>query len=483
MIAVQYVAALIIMSYAECWAKELTTSDLKKGVVSINNNIKTSPYGDQGKFGGSGFLIDNELGILLTNNHVAPSQSIQEIRVTFFNGKEVEAKLLYGDPWQDFAFLKISPDNIPSGAQPLSFSQSDPKVEQSVTMIGNNQLQSYSIQHGVINTIYKSSSFFPGQHMSISLNTRGGASGSPVLNDEGQVLGIIYGGDDTSAIAVPVQYLRDAFSCIQDDNTPGRYDIGAILMFQSLDKLARFGKFPKELVDPYLEKNPDSMTLVITVKRVFEDGPAHGVFFPGDIIWSINGAEIGPELYLLQKKMNESPDKIDFTVYRHGVLRDIEVTPYDLHQATIKKMLIVEGAIFYEVDDLTRNTMGAPLGAVFARNVQDGASFDVFPDLTFGGIGKVRAVQIIKIEEQEIVKLEDLVILMPTLIAQQYFTVDFKNYIVFTAYDNAPIASRAVMQADVEYSGYSRPVLMEYNKTSLAWEETVLEEDMTCEVI
>ena len=121
--------------------------------------------------------------------------------------------------------------------------------------------------------------------------------------------------------------------------------------------------------------------------------------------------------------------------------------------------------------------MGAPLGAVFLRNIIPGTSFDVFPYITLDQLGAVTAVQIVKIGDKEINNLEDLAVLMPTLIKKRYFTVDFKSYLPYQGFSYWPISSRATMQSEVQYYDYgSHPVMMTYDKTSLEWKEMVLVE-------
>ena len=189
--------------------------DLKKGVVSISNNVLKRPYGYASMGFASGFIIDKELGIIITNSHVADNTSINEIKVSFYNGKEITAHCLYADPWHDFSFLKVNPEDLPESAEALSFANYDPKIETKITMLGNNQNQNYSVQEGSINSLYDSIGFFPIQTMTISMNVRGGSSGSAVVNSKGEVMGIVFGSGDTFAYAIPVQYLRDAFEKIK----------------------------------------------------------------------------------------------------------------------------------------------------------------------------------------------------------------------------------------------------------------------------
>jgi S1-C subfamily serine protease len=84
---------------------------LNQGVVNIETTIVYSAYRNAGITGGTGFLINKE-------NIVSPG-SVCRYTIRFSDGKEAKAKLVYYDPWQDFAFLEVSPKEIPESTDAL----------------------------------------------------------------------------------------------------------------------------------------------------------------------------------------------------------------------------------------------------------------------------------------------------------------------------------------------------------------------------
>ena len=107
-------------------------------------------------------------------------------------------------------------------------------------MIGNNQAQALSVQTGTISSIYQSFGFFPNQSIRISLNSRGGSSGSPVCDAAGRAVALQCGGDDTFAHALPIKYIQDALAPLNKQQMPQRRDTGAMVDYYSLDRAVRF---------------------------------------------------------------------------------------------------------------------------------------------------------------------------------------------------------------------------------------------------
>ncbi|MDJ1305090.1 MAG: S1C family serine protease [Candidatus Midichloria sp.] len=448
---------------------------LKKGVVNVKVNVIKSAYNLKGEYFGSGFLVDKKLGLVLTNAHIAKSSELQELLLTFFNGKEVPAKLIYQDPWQDLSVLKIDPAELPHDCVELELADYEPKTEQKILIIGNNQNNNFSVQEGVINSLYNSASFFPGQHLAISVNVKGGASGSPIFDERGQVIGIVFGGSETFVNGLPVQYINDILFTLKNNKTPNRKDTGAILGFRSLDRLVKFYNFPKKVADDYIIKNPSYMNLALTVKGSLANSPAAKLLNPGDIIWKINGKEIGANLYLLQKIINEAGDKINLTIYRNGQKQELEINLYDLNKAKLKRMLLVADTVFFEVDDVMRLVSGAPLGAVLVKNIEQGSSFDVFPYGGFQNFGYMPLAQILNIDNQTINSLDDIAKIIPNLMAKKHFSISYKNLVSYSGYDYWPMLSKSIMSAEVTYNSYgTQPVLLEFDDNTLEWKSNFI---------
>jgi 2-alkenal reductase len=145
---------------------------------------------------GSGFVY-NENGYIVTNNHVVENGRGYE--VVFSNGERLEAELIGADVDSDLAVIKVA--QLPDGVDPLPLAAADElQVGQFVLAIGNPFGEQGSMSLGIISGLGRS---LPSQRGSASGSTYSlpqviqtdapinpGNSGGPLLNLEGQVVGV-----------------------------------------------------------------------------------------------------------------------------------------------------------------------------------------------------------------------------------------------------------------------------------------------------
>ncbi len=450
---------------------------VKKAVVKIKTDIRKSAYYLEGiTTYGTGFIIDKTKGIILTNKHISNRNQLEDVEVTFYDGREAKAKLLYDDPWLDFAFIKVENlEDIPEEALEIKIAKQEIKNEQPVFMVGSNDGQEFSVQNGLVTGKYQSSGFFPVQSIRVSLNNKGGSSGSPIANAKGEATGIIFSGDDTFAFGIPINYAIDALKQLNQGITPKRYDTGLMLDYFSLDQAVKFLNFPRDQIDAYIKKFPDSRNNALIVESVIEGSPAEKVFEVGDIIWKVEGNFIGPKLYEMQSIINNSGNKeIKFEVYRKGKLIELQTLLYNLNDKVIKKMVLFGGAMFYEADDLIRVLTGAKQGEVFVNNVELGSSFDnKLPCIPVGDRDKICYINIDSIGDFKINNLDDLIKAIPHLVKQSNFMVKYRNFGVIRTYDRAFLVNRAPQLSGIKYYSYgNNPITLDYSEPLKSWQIT-----------
>lgn len=190
-----------------------------------------------GRAQGSGFLIDTTERLMITNHHVVAGQStINAIVPLFQNGQvlvtrdyylrrghRIRAKVLGSDPQRDLALLQLS--EPATGLAEIKLATTSPRPDDRVHMIGNpgnrNHVWVYSL--GKVRKVADEKLLFDnGQRVGariIELTADGqlgrGASGGPVANDQGQLIGVISAGKIDGR----------ELSCI--DVTEVRYFLGA----------------------------------------------------------------------------------------------------------------------------------------------------------------------------------------------------------------------------------------------------------------
>jgi serine protease Do len=160
---------------------------------------------------GSGFIIDAN-GYILTNNHVV--EKTDEIKVRLADDREFKATIVGKDPKTDLALIRIKADGP---LKPLPLGDSDKlEVGDWVVAIGNPFGLGNTVTAGIVSAKYRhigTGSYDNFIQTDASINP--GNSGGPLLNTDGEVIGInsaIFsqsGGSIGIGFAIPVNMARD----------------------------------------------------------------------------------------------------------------------------------------------------------------------------------------------------------------------------------------------------------------------------------
>jgi S1-C subfamily serine protease len=168
------------------------------GVALVTSTIvkqTESPFSlgsesEQGTATGSGFVINSD-GTILTNYHVV--ENAVKVEVSFEHGKTVEAKVVGKDPSNDLAVLHIPTEGLTMHVLTLGNS-SKAQVGDPVLAIGNPFGYDRTLTTGVISALQREITSPNGFSIDNVLQTDApinpGNSGGPLLNEEGEVIGI-----------------------------------------------------------------------------------------------------------------------------------------------------------------------------------------------------------------------------------------------------------------------------------------------------
>jgi S1-C subfamily serine protease len=154
-----------------------------KELANVKQEIKVSPNATP-KSGGTGFLIDGK-GYLITNAHVLKGETIV---ATNYNGEQFIAKICMKDMDRDIAVLKIDDkDYKPLNVLPYSISKTVNLAEPIYTMGYPKDQIVYGEGYLSSESGYKSDTLT----YQISIAADHGNSGGPVLNKNGNIIGIL----------------------------------------------------------------------------------------------------------------------------------------------------------------------------------------------------------------------------------------------------------------------------------------------------
>jgi S1-C subfamily serine protease len=170
---------------------QITTRASNAGTqIIINGN----PLGGQSTRLGSGFIYDKQ-GHIVTNNHVIDGANTAD--VTFVDGNTYRAKVVGKDPSSDIAVLQITDNNSsPEKLVPLTIvNSSSLQVGQQVIAIGNPFGLSDTMTTGIVSQMGRllpnpDTGFSTPGAIQTDAPINPGNSGGPLLNMQGQVIGI-----------------------------------------------------------------------------------------------------------------------------------------------------------------------------------------------------------------------------------------------------------------------------------------------------
>ena len=441
----------------------------KKAVVTIHGNASLTAYNNAGNWSGTGFLVNKRKGLVLTNAHVAGGAVIGTYYLFFHDGTRADAKVLYYDPWQDYAFLQVDPKAIPRDVTEIKFSAKDPVMNQPAFVIGNNEGKNFSIHTGNVSSIYGIEGLMPQHSIILSLNTKGGSSGSPILNTKGEAIALNYAASATFGVGLHPSYLRYALRFIEQGKTPPRKHIGAIVDSYSLNECVKYRNFPQEKIKGYTKKFPSSLNYALQVRSTLQGSPAAGKLLPGDIIWAVNGKELGPNLVDLDMAMNTcEASSVCLTICRNGEWSDVEIALYSPEAHKIQRMVSFGGALFFEMDDSCSSRTGAPAKTLTFVNVQSSTSFNKLVHYE----GPKFVLKVEALNESAVTSLDQLIEAIPQLVDEQYFTIDYLNYIPVNSFGYTSFAHKRY-KADVAYDENApAPKLFTLDRKNLVWKGT-----------
>jgi S1-C subfamily serine protease len=203
---------------------------------------------------GSGFVYD-EQGYIVTNHHVATAGSSYE--VVFADGERRRAELVGADADSDLAVIQV--DELPEGVEPLPLARAeDIQVGQLAVAIGNPFGVQGSMSLGIVSGLGRSlrsqreagagSSYSLPQVIQTDAPINPGNSGGPLLNLDGEVIGVnaaiasTTGTNSGVGFAIPVAAVRQIVPSLVEEGEYVYPYMGAGFDDEvSLDEQAAYG--------------------------------------------------------------------------------------------------------------------------------------------------------------------------------------------------------------------------------------------------
>ncbi|KAJ4974397.1 hypothetical protein NE237_007571 [Protea cynaroides] len=385
----------------------------------------------------TGFVVDKRRGLILTNRHVVkPGPVVAE--AMFVNREEIPVLPIYRDPVHDFGFFRYEPSAI----QFLSYEEIPLAPEAAcvgleIRVVGNDSGEKVSILAGTLARLdrdaphYKKDGYndFNTFYMQAASGTKGGSSGSPVIDWQGRAVALNAGSKSSSASAffLPLERVVRALSFLQKgwDSFGNKWEAVTIprgtfqvtFLHKGFDETRRLG-LRSEIEQMVRHASPISETGMLVVDSVVPGGPAHKHLEPGDVLVRVNG-EVITQFLKLETLLDDSVDKsINLEIERGGASLTVELVVQDLHSITPNHFLEVSGAVIH------------PLSYQQARNFRFncGLVYVAEPGYMLYRAGIPRHAIIKKLAGEEISTLDELILNLSKLSRGARVPLEYISY-------------------------------------------------------
>ena len=312
---------------------------------SIFGNIESSDeLAVAGEGSGVIYKKDGDTAYIVTNNHVI--SGAEKIDILLASGEKLSGELVGADTYSDIAVIKIAADKVTTIAE---FANSDTiKVGETAIAIGSplGSVYANTVTQGIISSLSRTVTSQTEDGQTISINAiqtdaaiNPGNSGGPLINIQGQVIGINSSKITSSSVSSSGVAIEGMGFAIPSND-----------VVQIINQLETNGKVTRpalgvqmvnltDLSTSQLEKaglaNTDLTSGVLIVST--QPGlPADGKFEPYDVIIEIDGETI------------ENKSDLQSELYKHQIGDTITVTYYRNN-----KKMTVDIKLTHSTDDLS----------------------------------------------------------------------------------------------------------------------------------
>jgi serine protease DegS len=228
---------------------------------------------------GSGVIID-KAGFIVTSFHVV--DSVDEILILLYDGRELPAAVVGTDPETDLAVLKIVADNL----QEIQFgSPKQAEIGDVVLAIGNPFGMGQTVTQGIVSATQRNGLNLSDleNYIQTDADINPGNSGGALIDAYGNLLGInaaILNNESSDGIgfAIPADDVQKVLTQIIDNGRVVRGWLGVEAI---------------EVTHAIAKKLSLNITNGLLVTAIVKDGPTDRAgIIPGDIVTSINGLSV-----------------------------------------------------------------------------------------------------------------------------------------------------------------------------------------------
>jgi S1-C subfamily serine protease len=404
-----------------------TLERISSGVVSIKIDSTRSFDTERNQSSqATGFVVDAQRGIILTNRHVVTPGPVRA-QAVFLNQEEVDLIPVYRDPVHDFGFFRYDPSQLKFiTPTELTLVPEAAQIGRDIRVIGNDAGEQLSILAGTIARLDRQApnygrgayNDFNTFYLQAASSTSGGSSGSPVIDIEGRVVALNAGANSQAASSffLPLDRVGVAFNLIRDGAPVPRGTVQTEFVHKPYAEVRRLGL--TSATEARVRAAFPSQTGLLVVEQVIPRSPASGQLRPGDILIEVNGRLVTQFVPLAAALDGNVGNTISVVVERAGERVERMLPVDDLHSITPGEYIEYGDGVFHKLSYQQARHFYRPVEGVYVAN----------PGYVFGKAAIPRGSIITAIGSERIQDLDDMQRVIETTPESQQATVRFVTF-------------------------------------------------------